>query len=57
MGKAGRNRVAAHFSADAVIRKTDVLYQSLLAGSKQTNKITTPLHANARQVQPILVES
>jgi glycosyltransferase involved in cell wall biosynthesis len=57
MGKAGRNRVAAHFSADAAIRKTDVLYQSLLAGSKQTNKITTPLHANARQVQPILVES
>jgi glycosyltransferase involved in cell wall biosynthesis len=34
MGAAGRQRVAEHFSLDAVVRKTERLYASLLAGRR-----------------------
>jgi glycosyltransferase involved in cell wall biosynthesis len=57
MGKAGRNRVAAHFSAEAVIRKTDALYQSLLPEAKMVAGATTSFSVNAGQARRIPLES
>ena len=43
MGEAGRKRLAIHFSAEAVIRKTNALYQSLLPEIKTVKESMTPL--------------
>ena len=57
MGEAGRERLAIHFSADAVITKTDALYQSLLPKAKTVTESRTLLDVNAGRVQPISIES
>ena len=57
MGDAGRKRLAIHFSAEAVITKTDALYQSLLPKAKTVTESRTLLDVNAGQVQPISIES
>jgi glycosyltransferase involved in cell wall biosynthesis len=38
MGKAGQRRLATHFSADEVIRKTDALYELLLTAASVATK-------------------
>jgi glycosyltransferase involved in cell wall biosynthesis len=51
MGEAGRKRLATHFSAEAVIRKTDALYQSLLPDA------TAVRSAKASKPQPASMEA
>jgi glycosyltransferase involved in cell wall biosynthesis len=57
MGEAGRKRLAIHFSAEAMMTKTDALYQSLLPKAKTVTESRTPFDVNAGEVQPISIES
>jgi glycosyltransferase involved in cell wall biosynthesis len=53
MGEAGRKRLATHFSAEAVIQKTDALYQSLLPDAGTVRQAATPCDIDAGQVRRI----
>ena len=57
MGEAGRKRLATHFSAEAVIRKTNALYQSLLPDPSPVKAATTPPGADAGQGWPMPAET
>jgi glycosyltransferase involved in cell wall biosynthesis len=57
MGEAGRKRLATHFSAETVIRKTDSLYRSLLSDAKTVKQAIAPFDGNADPARPIPMES
>jgi len=57
MGKAGQRRLATHFSADEVIRKTDALYELLLTEAKVAMKADTRSNHIANPSRPIPLES